>query len=175
MKVLQKLLVLAFLATYLSSLSALTSDICLQAHKAYSPYKESFRFFWYSLSKEQQKSLQKVLAEHATIYVASKQKNAQILGQKKINTGILIALGIPSLITLLTGLCIMYLKDYRIANRENRARCAGLGALAVVSFILLGLKKICKGIMYSSYLEQRIKKDQILLQEIEKYEQEINV
>ena len=153
------------------STSSLTPHMCRQAYKAYSPYKESFRFFWYALSEEQRKMLHKALLDHATIYVASKQKNGSILAQKKINTGVLITLSIPSLITLLTGLVIIYLKDYHIASRQNRARCAGLGGAAIVGFILYGLQKIYKGITYEKHLEQRITRDQILLEEIEKYEQ----
>lgn len=152
--------------------NGITTPLQAQAYHAYSPYKESFRYFWHSLSEDQQNKLKKELNEHLTLYLESKNKSRSYLKSKKISSGAFWAFIIPSL-SLLTGvLLIIMIKDFTTLSQTIRATFAALIACQAGASFISGLSKIIKGICYKRRLEKRCNRDQILLQAIGTYEQE---
>lgn len=153
---------------------ALNDVVRTRAYTAYNPYKDSFRFFWSSLTEEQKISLKKSLITHKNTYLASKHENSMILGKKKIWRGVVLSTLFPLFTTLFATIVIIYLKDYNVASITTRSSFAAVCSAGIGAMLLYGLKKIYSGMVYKKRVDMRVKRDEILLEKIERYEQEIN-
>lgn len=171
---LRYLVFFVFFSSFISyPLYALTDTVRAEAYAAYNPYKDSFRFFWHNLGHEQKIALKKSLLTHIHHYLMSKLENHTVLGKKRISLGLLFCTIVPIVSTFFTTALILYLKDYNIAPITIRSSIAATCACSMLTAILYGLKKIYTGFIYKKRVNNRIKRDETLLEKIEVYEKEL--